>query len=95
MAELVPEIIVLEPQEAIAVRGDVKIADLPAFFERAFSEGAEVAGASGVEIVGPPFGFYPEMPTETETVMGLISSRGSEVSALIRRQEPSRAHSPT
>ena len=68
MAELVPEIVVLEPQDAIAVRGDVKIADLPRFFERAFHEAAEAAAASGVEIVGPPFGFYPEMPTETVAV---------------------------
>lgn len=68
MAEMVPEIVELEPQEAIAVRGDVKIADLAGFFERAFREAADAAGASGVEIVGPPFGFYPEMPTETVVV---------------------------
>lgn len=68
MAELVPEIVLLEPQDAIVVRGDVTIADLPGFFERAFHEAAEAAGARGVEIVGPPFGFYPEMPTETVAV---------------------------
>ena len=86
MAELVPEIIVLEPQEAIAVRGDVKIADLPAFFERAFSEAAEVAGASDVEIVGPPFGFYPEMPTETVVVeAGFPVSAPVEASGNVHR----------
>jgi effector-binding domain-containing protein len=68
MDELVPEIVVLEPQDAIAVRGDVKIADLPGFFERAFHEAAEAAGASGVQIVGPPFAFYPKKPTETVAV---------------------------
>jgi effector-binding domain-containing protein len=66
--DLTPEIVELEPQEAIAVRGDVAMADLPAFFERAFSEAAAAAEASGVQIVGPPFGFYPEMPTETVAV---------------------------
>lgn len=63
-----PEIVDLEPQEAIAVRGDVAVADLPRFFERAFHEAAEAAHASGVEIVGPPFAFYPRMPTETVAV---------------------------
>lgn len=68
MTELAPEIIELEPQEAIAVRGDVVMADLPEFFGRAFHEAAEAASAAGVEIVGPPFGFYPEMPAETVAV---------------------------
>jgi hypothetical protein len=68
MTEPTPEIVELEPQEAIAVRGDVAIADLPGFFERAFHEAAEAAAATGLEIVGPPFGFFPEMPTETVTV---------------------------
>jgi effector-binding domain-containing protein len=68
MAESSPEIVELDPREAIAVRGEVPLADLPGFFERAFEEAAEAASASGVEIVGPPFGFYPEMPTETVTV---------------------------
>jgi len=68
MTELDPEIVELEPQEAIAVRGDVAMADLPSFFERAFHEAAEAAEASGIEIVGPPFGLYPEMPRETVAV---------------------------
>lgn len=68
MVELSPEIVEIEPQEAIAVRGDVPFGELPAFFERAFHEAAGAAGECGVEIVGPPFGFYPEMPTETVAV---------------------------
>ncbi len=68
MAARSPEIIELQPQEAIAVRGDVAIADLPEFFQRAFHEAAEAASASGADIVGPAFGFYPEMPTETVVV---------------------------
>ena len=68
MTEFVPEIVELEPQEAIAVRGDVAVADLPGFFARAFHEAAEATAASGVEIVGPPFAFYPEMPAETVAV---------------------------
>jgi effector-binding domain-containing protein len=68
MADVTPEIVELEPQEAIAVRGDVAIRELAGFFERAFNEAADAAGASGVEIVGPPFGFYPQMPTDTVAV---------------------------
>ena len=68
VSDLAPKIIELEPCEAITVRGDVVLADLPKFFERAFHEAAEAATASGVEIVGPPFCFYPEMPTETVAV---------------------------
>lgn len=68
MTELTPEIVELEPQEIFAVRGDVAMADLPGFFERAFREAAEAAAASGVQIVGPPVGFYPGMPAETVVV---------------------------
>ena len=68
MSELAPEIVEVEPLEAIAVRGDVAIAELPRFFETAFSDAAEAAGASGVTIVGPPFGFYPALPTDTVVV---------------------------
>jgi len=68
MMDLSPEIVELDPQNAIAVRGDVAIADLPEFFERAFSTAAAAAETSGVEITGPPFGFYPEMPTDTVAV---------------------------
>lgn len=68
MTQMSPEIVELEPQEAVAVRGEVAMAELPEFFARAFHEAAEAATASGVEIVGPPFGFYPEMPTDTVAV---------------------------
>lgn len=85
MAHLLPEIIELEPQEAIAVRGDVALADLPSFFEKAFHDAALAADASGAEIVGPPFGFYPAMPTETVAV-----EAGFPVSA--RSDSHGRAH---
>ena len=68
MSDLSPEVVELDPQDAIAVRGDVMIADLPNFFERAFTTAAAAVAASGAEIVGPPFGFYPEMPSATVVV---------------------------
>jgi effector-binding domain-containing protein len=68
MANVSPEIVELEPQDVIAVRGVVAFADLPEFFAAAFTDAAEAAKASGVAIVGPPIGFYPEMPTETVVV---------------------------
>ncbi len=63
-----PEIVELNPQDAIAVRGDVAIANFPEFFERAFACAAAAVEAAGVEIVGPPFGFYPDRPTDTVAV---------------------------
>ena len=42
--------------------------ELPAFFGRAFHEAAEAAAACGLHIVGPPFGFYPQMPSATVVV---------------------------
>jgi effector-binding domain-containing protein len=68
MADVTAEIVELAPQEAVTVRGDVAIAELPEFFERAFHEAAEAASASGVDVIGPPFGYYPEMPAETVAV---------------------------
>lgn len=68
MSDAGAELVELEPQEAIAVRGEVPMAELPAFFGRAFADAARAAQASGVQIVGPPFGFYPGMPSDTVVV---------------------------
>lgn len=86
MAEVSPEIVELEPQEAIAVRGEIPVAELPGFFERAFHQVAEAASASGVEIVGPPFAFYSQMPTEIVTVeVGFPVSAPVEAHGVARR----------
>jgi effector-binding domain-containing protein len=82
MPDLSPEIVELDPQEAIAVRGDVVIAELPGFFERAFATVAAAVEVSGVQIVGPPFGFYPEMPAEIVAV-----EAGFPVSERVERLE--------
>ena len=68
MTEIYPEIVELDPQDAIAVRGDIAIPDLPEFFQRAFIASFEAAAKTGVDIVGPPFGFYPAMPSETVVI---------------------------
>jgi effector-binding domain-containing protein len=68
MAEIAPELIELDPQEAVAVRGDVPIGELTDFFGHAFQDAAQAVAAAGAQIVGPPFGFYPEMPKETVAV---------------------------
>lgn len=68
MRAISAEVVELQPQEAIAVRGEVALDEMPAFFERAFTTAAAAAEAAGVEIVGPPFGFYPEMPADTVVV---------------------------
>lgn len=68
MADISPTIVELEPQDAIAVHGEVIIADMPTFFQAAFMSSFQAAADTGVEIVGPPFGFYPEMPTDTVVI---------------------------
>ena len=68
MADITPEIIELEEQQAVAVRGDLPVAELPEFFGAAFGAAAAAAEEAGVAIVGPPFGYYPEMPTDTVAV---------------------------
>ncbi len=63
-----PQVVEIEPQEAVTVRGDVPVADLTEFFSHAFGEAATAASIAGVDIVGPPFALYPEMPTTTVAV---------------------------
>lgn len=68
MSDLSPEIVELAPQAALVVRGDMATADLPQFFQRGFPTVAAAAETAGVEIVGPPFAFYPEMPSATVAI---------------------------
>lgn len=68
MTTVTPELVELEPQETVAVRGEIAIADLPAFFGRAFHEAMAAARAGGVAIVGPAFGFYPRSPAGTVVI---------------------------
>lgn len=63
-----PEIVLLQPQDAVSVRGVVSYEELTDFFSEAFAEAARAAAQEGAEITGPPFGFYPEMPTDRVTV---------------------------
>jgi len=57
-------VVELEEQTAASVRGAVAIADLPGFFGRAFHKVIAAAEKAGISLIGPPFGYYPEMPTD-------------------------------
>ncbi len=61
----VPEIVRLEPMETVAVRGEVSFAELPEFFATAFGAVSRAVAESGVEMTGPPFGYYPHAPGST------------------------------
>ncbi len=65
MATITPQIVEIEEQEALAFRGEVMIPEMPDFFGKAFTAVWAAAGQAGVEIIGPPFAFYPAMPTDT------------------------------
>ena len=58
----------MEPQAAAAVHAEVPMAELRSLFDRGFAEVMRVTQAQGVAITGPPFGFYPRMPTDTVEV---------------------------
>lgn len=61
----------IDPQPAAVIRAEVPMAELRDVFDRGFGEVMRVVQAQGVAIAGPPFGFYPRMPTDTiEVVVG-------------------------
>ncbi len=61
----------IDRQPAAVVRAEVPIDDIRTVFDRGFRQVMRVAEAQGVAITGPPFGFYPRMPTDTvEVVVG-------------------------
>jgi effector-binding domain-containing protein len=62
------EVVEREPQTAAAVHGEVPIGDLPGFFGDAFAKVLAAIAAAGVQVVGPPFGYYPVMPGEVVVV---------------------------
>ena len=53
-----------EAQTAAAVFGEETVDNMPAFFGKAFHKVMVAVEKAGVTIVGPPFGYYPEMPTD-------------------------------
>lgn len=59
----------IDAQQAAAVRAEVPMEELRSVFDRGFGEVMRVAQAQGVAIAGPPFGFYPRMPTDTVEVL--------------------------
>jgi effector-binding domain-containing protein len=58
----------IDRQPAAVVRAEVPMEELRTVFDRGFGEVMRVAKAQGVAISGPPFGFYPRMPTDTVEV---------------------------
>jgi effector-binding domain-containing protein len=58
----------IDRQSAAVVRAEVPMEELRTVFDRGFGEVMRVAEAQGVAITGPPFGFYPRMPTDTVEV---------------------------
>ncbi len=58
----------IDRQPAAVVRAEVPMAEIRTVFDRGFGEVMRVAEDQGVAITGPPFGFYPRMPTSTVEV---------------------------
>ena len=58
----------IDPQPAAVLRAEVPMEDLRSVFDRGFREVMRVTEAQGIAITGPPFGFYPRMPSDTVEV---------------------------
>ena len=56
------DIVDLAPQPIAVVRGKVAWADLPAVFNRGFTEVFAAVTAQGAQMAGAPIGFYPTPP---------------------------------
>lgn len=63
-----PQIVILAPAHAAVLRETVPMSALTDFFSRAFHATMGAAQAQGVPVVGPPFGMYFGMPSETVDV---------------------------
>lgn len=63
-----PRLVTRAPQDCAVVRETVPMAQLTKFFSRAFGATMAAATAQGRHIVGPPFGIYFGMPTDTVDV---------------------------
>lgn len=73
------EIVEQASRPAAVVRGRVPLGEISAFFGRAFVDAAAEVARQGRTIVGPPFGYYPSMPTDTvEVVAGFPVDRAVE-----------------
>ena len=62
------EIIELEPQLTAALGEEVRLSKLPIFFGCAYPKVMAAIEEAGAQIIGPPFGFYPKMPTDSVLV---------------------------
>jgi effector-binding domain-containing protein len=58
----------IDAQAAAVLRAEVPMAELRTVFDRGFGAVMGVTQAQGIAITGPPFGFYPRMPTDTVEV---------------------------
>ena len=62
------EVTQLKPQPTAVVKGQVRFDQLPAFFGRAFTATMSVIERQGLRAIGPPFAYYPAVPTTVVTL---------------------------
>lgn len=59
----------IEARPAAAIRAEVPMDQLRDVFDRGFGAVMAAVAAQGVDVAGPPFGYYPRMPTDTVAVV--------------------------
>lgn len=62
------KVVEVEAQPAAVLRAEVPMAEIRSVFDRGFALVAEAVQNQGLAITGPPFGYYPRMPTDTVEV---------------------------
>jgi effector-binding domain-containing protein len=72
----------VEPQLVVVERQQIPMDGMPAFFDRVFGEIVAAVAAAGGTVVGPPFGWYHGMPTETVDVSAGFPVQGLPVGSL-------------
>ena len=73
---IAPQLVTLDPTPAAVVRETVPMAVLTNFFSRAFHAVMAAAQEQGIPVVGPPFGMYYGMPSDTVDVAAGFPTAG-------------------
>lgn len=63
------DVTTLTPRPAAVVQAEVPLSEITTVFDHAFGAVAAAVAAQGAQLAGPPFGFYPRMPTDTVAVL--------------------------
>lgn len=62
------EVVELDAESTAVLRAEVPMPEIRSVFDRGFGAVMAAVAEQGLEVTGPPFGYYPRMPGETVAV---------------------------